>query len=132
MAEQFQIKDSGARMEFSSGMVRDMTEGKARPDLVRDGPMLQRWVLHLTKGARKYAAKNWMLAAGKEEYDRFIESADRHFNIWITWELYGINIEDPDNPSSKPLAEDHAAAVFFNINGAEYVKEQMSTNVAAH
>lgn len=104
----FQVKDSGQRMEFESGMVRDVTEGKIRFDLVLDGPMFRRWAEHLTKGAEKYDARNWMKARGGAEYERFRESALRHFVQWY----YG----DVD--------EDHAAAVFFNINGAEYVRDQ--------
>lgn len=125
----FVIKDSGKRAEFDGGMVRDLNEGKNRPDLVRDGPMFQRWVTLMTNGAKKYAARNWMKADGVAEYQRFLESADRHFNIWFTWRMYGINIEDPNNPTDKPLAEDHAAAVFFNINGAEYVKGKAGDNL---
>lgn len=92
-------------MEFESGMVRDVTEGKIRFDLVYDGPMFERWAKHLTLGAQKYDARNWMQAAGKAERERFRESAFRHFIQWYRG--------DTD--------EDHAAAVFFNINGAEYV-----------
>jgi hypothetical protein len=99
------VKDSGKRMEFESGMVRDVTEGKLRFDLVLDGPMFERWATHLTKGAEKYDARNWMQAAGEAERERFRESAVRHFIQWYRG--------DTD--------EDHAAAVFFNINGAEYV-----------
>jgi hypothetical protein len=104
-----EIKDSGKRMEFDSGMVRDVTEGKPRIDLVYDGPMLARWAQHLTGGAQKYDARNWMKARGQAELDRFRESAARHFFQWFTG--------DTD--------EDHAAAVMFNINGAEYVKERL-------
>lgn len=121
----FAVKDTGTRETFDSGMVRDTTTGKQRPDLVRDGPMFMRWVMLLTRGAVKYAARNWMKASGQEEYDRFLESLDRHYNIYFTWRRYGINIEDPDNPTTEPLTEDHGAAVFFNLNGAEYVKEKM-------
>lgn len=103
---QFSIKDSGQRQEFSSGMVRDVANDKTNVALVFDGPMLWRWAVHLTKGAIKYAKRNWMKAAGDEEYERFRESAARHFAQWYNGE------QD----------EDHAAAVFFNINGAEYVK----------
>lgn len=117
----FEIKDSGKRDEFGGGMVRDTAEGKIRPDLVRDGPMLLRWIIHLTKGAQKYAARNWMLGCGQMEYDRALESADRHFLIWQTWRKSGVNIEDPNNPTTEPLKEDHAAAVFFNINQVEYL-----------
>ena len=108
--ENFEVKDSGARQEFAGGMVRDVTTDKVRYDLVADGPMLRRWARHLTKGATKYAAKNWMLASGSEEYERFRESAFRHFMEWY----YG---ED--------TSEDHAAGVYFNINGAMYVKDRM-------
>lgn len=122
---EFEVKDSGARKEFASGMVRDITEGKMRPDLVRSGPMLMRWIVLMTKGAIKYTADNWMKANGREEHDRFLESADRHYFIWYNWRQYGINYEDMDNPTTEPLAEDHAAAVFFNINGTEYVAAQL-------
>lgn len=100
------IKDSGKRMEFDSGMVRDVTIDKINWSLVADGPMLERWAQHLTNGAQKYAARNWMLAAGQAELDRFRESAFRHFMQWY----YG------------HTDEDHAAAVFFNVNGKEYVQ----------
>ena len=104
-----EIRDSGKRMEFDSGMVRDVTEGKARIDLVYDGPMLARWAAQLTGGAEKYDARNWMKASGEAEYERFRESAARHFFQWFTGHT----------------DEDHAAAVFFNINGAEYTKASL-------
>ena len=120
----FVTKDSGKRDSFDGGMVRDTAAGKMRPDLVKDGPMFLRWVGLLTRGAIKYAARNWMKARGQEEYDRFLESADRHYEIWSTWRRYGINIEDLDNPTTEPLKEDHAAAAYFNINGAEFVADK--------
>lgn len=102
----FVVKDSGQRQEFDSGMVRDTDDGKVQYALIADGPMLKRWAEHLTKGAVKYDARNWMKAEGEAEYNRFRESAFRHFMQWY----YGESDED------------HAAAVFFNINGAEYVE----------
>lgn len=104
----YEVKDSGERQEFDSGMVRDTTKGKTNWSLVADGPMLGRYAEHLTKGAVKYDARNWMQAEGQAEADRFRESAFRHFMQWY--------LGDTD--------EDHAAAVWFNINGAEYVKAQ--------
>lgn len=108
----FGIKDSGKREEFASGMVRDTQEGKLEGDRCAEGPMLQRWAEHLTKGAAKYPDRapgqaNWTLASGEAEYVRFRKSAWRHFMQWWAGEK----------------DEDHAAGVFFNINGAEYVKE---------
>jgi len=111
---EFVVKDSGKRAEFTSGMVRDTSEGKTRFHRVADGPMLRRWATHLTKGATKYpdvkpGVPNWTLAAGEPEMARFKESAFTHFMQWY----YG------------ETDEDHAAAVIFNINGAEYVKEKL-------
>jgi hypothetical protein len=112
----FKLNDSGKRTEFSGGMVRDTTEGKTHYHRVFDGPMCDRWAEHLTKGAVKYpdvspGRPNWMLAQGEEELARFKESAVRHFRQWLRG--------DTD--------EDHAAAVFFNINGAEFVREKAAT-----
>lgn len=110
----FDIKDSGQRQEFQSGMVRDVTVGKVNFWRVLVGPMFRRWAEHLTKGAAKYpdirpGVSNWTLAAGEEELARFKDSAFRHFVQW-----YEGNTD-----------EDHGSAVFFNINGAEYVKEKL-------
>ena len=77
--DKFTVKDSGERQQFSSGMVRDTANDKVNSALVLDGPMFLRWATHLTKGAIKYTKRNWMKAAGDEEYERFRESAVRHF-----------------------------------------------------
>ena len=108
----FEIKDSGERVEFASGMVRDIGRLKARFFRVLAGPMLRRWAEHLHKGQIKYpdvglGVANWTLAHGEQELQRFKESALDHMIDWV------LGKED----------EDHGAAVFFNINGAEYVKE---------
>jgi len=105
----FEVKDSGERKKFESGMQRDTNDNKVRWDLVFDGPMLERYAVHLTKGAVKYEPRNWMMAAGEEEMERFRESAIRHFMQWLKG--------DRD--------EDHAAAVFFNINGFEYTRAKV-------
>ena len=102
----FVIKDSGKREEYTSGMVRDVSGDKTDYTLILDGPMFERWAIHLTKGAKKYAKRNWMKAAGDAEYERFKESALRHFIQWFRGER----------------DEDHAAAVFFNMNGVEYLE----------
>jgi Domain of unknown function (DUF5664) len=104
----FEIKDSGQRQEFAGGMVRDVATDKLDYSLILDGPMFKRWAIHLTNGAKKYAKRNWMKAEGDEEYNRFRESALRHFIQWYNGER----------------DEDHGSAVFFNINGAEYVREK--------
>lgn len=109
MSDEFVVKDSGNRLEFKSGMQRDSTEGKKDYTLAMDGPMFERWVEHLRKGSIKYHKRNWMKANGQEELDRFRESAFRHFMAWFRGEI----------------DEDHAAGVFFNINGACYVEDKL-------
>lgn len=106
----FTTKDSGKREQFTSGMVRDTQDGKTNFALVFSGPMLERWAALLTRGAVKYERDNWMKASGTPELQRFQESAARHFAQWMRG--------DTD--------EDHAAAVVFNLNGAEYVKDRLS------
>lgn len=105
----FVTKDSGKRKKFNSGMRRDISDDKPRYDLVYQ-PMLKRWAELMMRGANKYTANNWMKATGQEELDRFRESAYRHFFQWF-------NGENPE--------EDHAAAIFFNVSGAEYVRGKL-------
>lgn len=117
MSDEFTIKDSGERAEFAGGMMRDTTTGKIDYTSVRFGPMYERWADHCTKGRLKYpdpepGVPNWTLAQGEAELARFRESALRHFEAWLRGER----------------DEDHAAGVFFNINGAEYVRENMDAS----
>lgn len=108
---EFNIKDSGERKTFSTGMQRDMNKDKPRFDLIAplnlpfEEQMLTRWANLMAKGAEKYDARNWEKADTSEEYERFKESAFRHFMQWYFGEM----------------DEDHAAAIFFNVTGAEYV-----------
>lgn len=111
---EFAINDSGKRREFESGMMRDTAEGKTNFLSVRFGPMFRRWATHLTLGREKYpdpqpGVPNWTLAEGVDEWVRFRESAARHLEAWLEGER----------------DEDHAAAVMFNLNGAEYVRDKM-------
>ncbi len=116
----FEIKDSGARKEYKSGMMRDRTEDKIEYWSMRIGPMYKRWATLLTKGRKKYpdvepGVPNWTLAEGMEEYLHAKESWTRHT------EAYADGQTD----------EDHAAAIFFNINLMEYIKEKMALAEAA-
>ena len=106
---EFVVKDSGERITFGGGMLRDAAAGKVDYTLAFDGPMFYRYAQHLHKGAQKYSPRNWMKAEGESEMERFRQSATRHFLQWLSGE------QD----------EDHAAAVMFNLNGYEYVREKM-------
>lgn len=113
-AQEFVVKDSGAREEFDSGMRRDTEDGKADFTLIRKGPLFKRWAEHLTKGAEKYGRHNWTNANSEEELERFQRSAARHFEQWLAG--------DRD--------EDHASAVIFNLNAAEFVRDRLHTPLA--
>lgn len=102
-------KDSGKRIAFKSGMVRDIADDKPMYVLCYQ-PMLKRWAELMTRGAKKYGKNNWKLANGQEELERFQDSALRHMYQWL----------------SGDTSEDHAAAVFFNISGAEYVMSKLN------
>ena len=102
------IKTEEEKQKYASGMEREKADNKIDFSLIFDGPMYKRWAQHLTAGAKKYKKRNWMQATGQEELDRFMESAARHFYQWFAGET----------------DEDHAAAVIFNINGAEHVKDK--------
>lgn len=112
----YETLDSGAREEYTSGMVRDTEKGKPRFDLILpvnlpyEDQMLTRWANLMARGAEHYGDRNWEKANGNAEWQRYLSSAFRHFMMW----MYG--------PSD---GEDHAAAVFFNITAAEYVQHRM-------
>ena len=110
----FTVKDSGERQEFDSGMVRDTQKGKTNYTRVFEGVMLRRWAEHMTLAEAKYpdvapGVANWTQAKTPEEVQRFRVSATRHFVAWLAGET----------------DEDHAAGVFFNINGAETTRKKI-------
>jgi hypothetical protein len=110
-AERDWVANQAVLVKFNGGMQRSSATGKINYLLTRDGPMYERWAVHLSKGAWEHNPRNWMLAAGQEELERFRESFSRHSEQWLRG--------DTD--------EDHAAAIIFNLNGAEYVKDRLGT-----
>ena len=119
-ASNFETKDSGDRVEYDSGMVRDTNGGKPRFDLMipKDVPFEDLYLTRVARlyerGAQKYEPRNWEKANSQEELDRALESAFRHFMQWYAGET----------------DEDHAAAVFFNINEAETIRVKLRPEVA--
>ena len=103
----FEIKDSGTRAQLGGG-VRDTEDGKLDYTLVLDGVMYERLAAHLTKGAKKYAARNWLKFfetrdSARAAYDRAGRSLMRHQKDYMA----GL------------VDEDHAAAQVFNLNVRE-------------
>lgn len=114
----FVVKAGGPQIVGAGGMVRSSAEGKTDFSLPLDGAMFQRWADHLTKATRppaNYPKRNWLRAREgtpderRATMERARESAVRHFIQWYRGDL----------------DEDHAAAVFFNINVHETVKETL-------
>lgn len=102
------VKDSGKRVDYKSGMRRDVDDGKPRYDLIWK-PGLKRLAFHYMNGAKKYGEDNWQLANSLEEMRRFKASCFRHLMQWL---------DDEDD-------EDHASAIIFNVFAAEMVKEKL-------
>lgn len=107
------IKDSGERVAYASGSLRDPSTGKIKWSRITFGPMLRRWAQHLTTAEAKYpdhapGVPNFTLIETDEEYLRYKESAFRHFMSWY--------FDETD--------EDHASATYFNINGVEIIKDK--------
>lgn len=95
---QYETKDSGERVDYPSGMRRDVQTGKPRYDLIPLKP-LRRLADLYARGAEKYGDENWTLADSNEELQRFKGSALRHMYQWLEGDK----------------SEDHAIATVWNI-----------------
>jgi hypothetical protein len=99
-------------------MNRDTDKNKPKFELLipkgqnYESTLLYRWAMLLRRGADKYGLRNWELANSVEEMERFKSSASRHFIQWMS------DLED---------GEDHAAAVLFNINAVEFLKQKFQS-----
>lgn len=107
----FTIKDSGVREQYEGGMVRDTADRGVSWSNIHYGPMLYRWAVHTTKGRQKYedpepGIPNWTLGRGLEVWLRAQESFERHSALWLAGHR----------------DEDHAAAIYFNVNLKEYIE----------
>jgi hypothetical protein len=89
-------------------MKRDTQDDKPRYDLI-DRAFLKRWAELMARGAKKYGENNWRKAATQEELFRFQASAIRHLMQYLEGDT----------------TEDHAAAVAFNLAGAEMVAKKL-------
>jgi len=94
------IKDSGERIKYPTGAVRDTNKGKIRWDLVPK-ECLKRVAIHYTEGSKKYDDNNWKKGIPTE---RFEESMERHMMQYLLGET----------------DEDHLSAVVFNVFGIMY------------
>lgn len=114
--KKFTTKDSGKRQEYPTGMRRDLQTDKPMytlcipKDTTLEDNMLYRWAMLMNRGAVKYGRRNWELSKTEEELERFKDSAFRHLVQWLNdWDT----------------EEDHASAIFFNVQAAEYCKRRI-------
>jgi len=113
------LKDSGARQEYSSGMVREPSGIRERFDLILplgqpyNTTLLYKWADILAMGCSKYKKRNWELASSVEELDRFKESAWRHFVKFMNGET----------------DENHAGSILFNLNGIVYLMNKLNVDI---
>ena len=70
-----QLKDSGKRLKYTTGAVRDPSTGKGRYDLLQTHAIF-RLATVLEKGSIKYSARNWEKGINLA---RFWDSATRHW-----------------------------------------------------
>ena len=115
MAEEFKIKDSGERKQFESGMVRDITEGKTDYTLIMDGPMFDRWAVHLTKGAKKYAKRNWMKANGDADNHVMLIEDNRYGFFSTKSPVVREALADMDAWLTRIVADTSAAALAVKV-----------------
>lgn len=96
--------------------MRDSQDGKPRFDLLMpervpyDKQYLTRVARLMGRGAEHYEDRNWEQFADEVALERAKASAFRHFMQWLTGQ------ED----------EDHAAAIFFNVQAVEYIKGRLN------
>lgn len=92
-----EVKDSGAREDFSTGSRRDTRSGKGRYDLLSPY-VLERDARHMENGAVKYGDRNWERG---QPLSRYLDSAVRHLVKYLQGHR----------------DEDHLAAARWNIGG---------------
>lgn len=100
----FVTKDSGERIEFGTGAVRDVEDDKPAYDLVGiHGLTRLAWLMR--RGAAKYGKRNWEKG---QNVSRSYASAFRHLIQYFLGDR----------------SEDHLAAVAFNVFSIMHVEEE--------
>ena len=117
--KEFITKDSGKRVDFSSGMRRDTQEDKPRFDLLLgedqkyDETLIKRWADLMGRGAEKYGERNGEKANSVEELKRFKASFFRHAMQLL----------------SGDTSEDHFAACCFNLNAIVMLMNKLNCDI---
>jgi len=101
----YEVKDSGKRQEFTTGMVRDTQDGKPRIDLLSPFALMRIGV-HMMKGSIKYDERNWEKG---QPFSRAIASVARHLFKWI----------------AGSRSEDHLSAIVFGCQAIMHYEEMI-------
>ena len=99
--------DDEEREIFSTGAVRDTSEGKPRFDLISPVAM-EKLAKHLTEGAKKYGCRNWEKGIS---LNRHAQSLLRHLS------KFQLSVED---------GEDHLTAAFCNLMFMVHTREMVN------
>lgn len=99
------LEDSGDRIDYGTGAVRDVETGKGRFDLIPYDP-LRRLAIHYENGANKYQERNWEKGI---PVSRCFSSAIRHLFRWL----------------AGSRSEDHLAAAAWNIFAIMHFEQHM-------
>jgi hypothetical protein len=100
------LKDSGMREEMSTGAVRDLHDGKPRPDLIPPSTILHK-AIHFGEGAEKYGDNNWR---------RGIPVMLYWASAWRHLVLFGIGLTD----------EPHLRAASWNIDCMQWTLDAIA------
>lgn len=94
------LVDSGERVEYRTGGIREPSTGKGRYDLI--SPIsLKRLAIHFENGAQKYHVRNWENGLPMH---RYFTSAVSHLYEWLNCKLLKMEQQ-----------EDHLAAAAWNV-----------------
>ena len=100
---QGKIQDSGARINYDHGAMREPSTGKGAYELISPFAW-ERIAIWYELGARKYADRNWEKGI---PFGRLIQSAIRHMIRWMKGDR----------------SEDHLAAVCWNVMAMMHFEE---------
>lgn len=102
-----EIPDTGERRGFSTGAVRDASEGKPQITQIYP-PAILRLAQRGTDGAKKYDDYNWAKGIPLQVY---IDSLYRHLTAY----------------QMRDTSEDHLAAILWNAMGLMYTEDAITT-----
>lgn len=111
------LKRDNEDEQYEGGGVREVKTGHPRFELLvpegvaYEDQLLTRFAVHMSKGAEKYAERNWEKFEDAAALDRAKAGLMRHVMQLMT------DVED---------GEDHAAAILFNVMAIEHVKAKLA------